>query len=290
MVREGMKNLTAGANPISLKIGMEKALQFLISNINEYSRPVEDLLAISQVAAISAGNDFEIGEMIANALDKVGKDGVISLEEGKSTIIELEISEGMRFEKGFISPYFITNPERMEAILESPYILITDKKITLVKQDLIPVLEQVARTKRPLLIIAADVEKEALTTLILNKLRNVVNVAAVRAPSFGQRRRPILEDIAILTEGQVITEDTGLSLENINLTQLGQARRVIVTKDNTTIVNYGTEKLVAQHCENLRKQSKLTDDGYEKEQLQDRIAKLSGGVALSKLEPLRKLK
>jgi len=283
MVREGMKNLTAGANPISLKIGMEKALQFLISNINEYSRPVEDLLAISQVAAISAGNDFEIGEMIANALDKVGKDGVISLEEGKSTIIELEISEGMRFDKGFISPYFITNPERMEAILESPYILITDKKITLVKQDLIPVLEQVARTKRPLLIIAADVEKEALTTLILNKLRNVVNVAAVRAPSFGQRRRPILEDIAILTEGQVITEDTGLSLENINLTQLGQARRVIVTKDNTTIVNYGTEKLVAQHCENLRKQSKLTDDGYEKEQLQDRIAKLSGGVAVIKV-------
>jgi len=166
MVKEGMKNLTAGANPISLKIGMEKGLQFLISNINEYSRPVEDLLAISQVAAISAGNDFEIGEMIANALAKVGKDGVISLEEGKSTTIELEISEGMRFEKGFISPYFITNPERMEAILENPYILITDKKITLVKQDLIPVLEQVARTKRPLLIIAADVEKEALTTLI----------------------------------------------------------------------------------------------------------------------------
>jgi|TARA_B110000971_G_scaffold127829_1_gene130841 chaperonin GroEL len=283
MVREGMKNLTAGANPISLKIGMEKALQFLITNINEYSRPVEDLLAISQVAAISAGNDMEIGNMIADALDKVGKDGVISLEEGKSTTIELEISEGMRFEKGFISPYFITNPERMEVILENPYVLITDKKITLVKQDLIPVLEQVARTKRPLLIIAADVEKEALTTLILNKLRNVINVAAVRAPSFGQRRRPILEDIAILTEGQVITEDTGLSLENVNLTQLGQARRIIVTKDDTTIVNEGTENLVTKHCENLRKQSKLTDDAYEKEQLQDRIAKLSGGVAVIKV-------
>jgi chaperonin GroEL len=221
--------------------------------------------------------------MIADALDKVGKDGVISLEEGKSTTIELEISEGMRFEKGFISPYFITNPERMEVILENPYVLITDKKITLVKQDLIPVLEQVARTKRPLLIIAADVEKEALTTLILNKLRNVINVAAVRAPSFGQRRRPILEDIAILTEGQVITEDTGLSLENVNLTQLGQARRIIVTKDDTTIVNEGTENLVTKHCENLRKQSKLTDDAYEKEQLQDRIAKLSGGVAVIKV-------
>tara|TARA_B110000503_G_scaffold127304_1_gene196891 strand:+ start:30852 stop:32432 length:1581 start_codon:yes stop_codon:yes gene_type:complete len=283
MVREGMKNLTAGANPISLKIGMEKGLQFLIANINEYARPVEDLTAISQVASISAGNDREIGDMIASALDKVGKDGVISLEEGKSTVIELEISEGMRFEKGFISPYFITNPERMEAVFDNPYILITDKKITLVKQDLIPILEQVARTKRSLLIIAADVEKEALTTLILNKLRNVVNVAAVRAPSFGQRRRPILEDIAILTEGQVITEETGLSLENVNLTQLGQARRVIVTKDDTTLINEGTEKLVEQHCENLRKQIKVADDAYTKEQLQDRIAKLSGGVAVIKV-------
>jgi len=247
MVREGMKNLTAGANPISLKIGMEKALQFLIANINDYSKPVEDLKAISQVASISAGNDVEIGEMIASALDKVGKDGVISLEEGKSTSIELEISEGMRFEKGFISPYFITNPERMEVVFDNPYILITDKKISLVKQDLIPTLEQVARTKRPLLIIAADVEKEALTTLILNKLRNVVNVAAVRAPSFGQRRRPILEDIAILTEGQVITEDTGLSLENINITQLGQARRVIITKDDTTIVNEELKSLLTNN-------------------------------------------
>ena len=282
-VREGMRNLTAGANPISLKIGMEKALQFLIANINEYSKPVEDLKAISQVAAISAGNDNEIGQMIASALDKVGKDGVISLEEGKSTTIELEISEGMRFEKGFISPYFITNPERMEVVFDNPYILITDKKISLVKQDLIPTLEQVARTKRSLLIIAADVEKEALTTLILNKLRNIINVAAVRAPSFGQRRRPILEDIAILTEGQVITEETGLSLENVNITQLGQARRVIITKDDTTIVNEGTEKLVQQQCENLRKQIKVADDNYQKEQLQDRIAKLSGGVAVIKV-------
>lgn len=171
MVCEGMKNLTAGANPISLKMGMEKALNFLTDQINEYSKPVEDVKSIAQVAAISAGNDKEIGAMIASALDKVGKDGVISLEEGKSTVIELEISEGMRFEKGFISPYFITNPERMEVVLENPYILITDKKITLVKQDLIPILEQVARTKRPLFIIAADVEKEALTTLILNKLK-----------------------------------------------------------------------------------------------------------------------
>ena len=283
MVKEGMKNLTAGANPVSLKIGMEKALNYLISQIGEYSKPVEDLKAVSQVAAISAGNDKEIGQMIANALDKVGKDGVISLEEGKSTEIELEISEGMRFEKGFISPYFITNPERMEAILENPYVLITDKKITLVKQDLIPILEQVAKTKRPLFIIAADVEKEALTTLILNKLRNVVNVAAVRAPSFGQRRKPILEDIAVLTEGQVITEDAGLSLENLKLEQIGQARRVIVTKDDTTIINEGTEEQVKQHCENLRKQIAVADENFIKEQLQDRIAKLSGGVAIVKV-------
>ena len=283
IVKEGMKNLTAGANPISLKIGLEKALQFLVWQIDEYSRPVKDLRSIYQVASISSGNDPEIGEMISNALSKVGKDGIISLEEGKSTFIELEISEGMRFDKGFISPYFITDSERMEVIFENPYILITDKKITLVKQDLIPILEQVSRTKRPFLIIASDVEKEVLTTLILNKLRNIVNVAAVRAPSFGKRRKPILEDIAILTGGQVITEDTGLTLENINLNQLGQARRVIITKDNTTIINEGTEKIVSTHCENLRKQIKVTDELFEKEQLQNRIAKLSGGVAVIKV-------
>lgn len=283
MVTEGLKNVTAGANPISLKLGMEKALNFLVAQINEYSQPVEDLRSIAQVAAISAGNDPEIGQMIANALDKVGKDGVISLEEGKSTSIELDIAEGMRFEKGFISPYFITNPERMEVVFENPYVLITDKKITLVKQDLIPILEQVARTKRPLLIIAADVEKEALTTLILNKLRNVVNVAAVRAPGFGNRRKPILDDIAILTNGIVITEETGLSLENVDLTQLGEARRVIVTKDDTTIINEGTESEVEQHCESLRKQIKVSDEAYLKQQLQDRIARLSGGVAIVKV-------
>ena len=283
MVTEGLKNVTAGANPVSLKIGMEKALNYLVAQINEYSQPVEDLRSISQVASISAGNDEEIGQMIANALDKVGKDGVISLEEGKSTAIELEISEGMRFEKGFISPYFITNPERMEAVLENPYVLITDKKIALVKQDLLPVLEQVARTKRPLLIIAADVEKEALTTLILNKLRNVINVVAVRAPGFGNRRKPILEDIAILTNGVLITEETGLSLENIDLTQLGEARRVIVSKDDTTIINDTTEEAVLKQCENLRKQVKLAEESYQREQLQDRIARLSGGVAIIKV-------
>lgn len=283
MVQEGLKNVTAGANPISLKFGMEKALNYIISQINEYSRPIEDLKSIVQVAAISSGNDFEIGNMLAEALDKVGKDGIISLEEGKSTEIELEITEGMRFDKGFISPYFITNPEKMETQFDDPYILITDKKITIVKQDLIPILEQVARTKRSLLIIAADVEKEALTTLVLNKLRNVVQVAAVRAPGFGPRRKSLLEDIAILTNGQVITEDTGLSLENVTLEQLGQARKVTITKETTTIINEGTQLEVANHCENLRKQMKLADEPYLKEQLQDRIAKLLGGVAVIKV-------
>ena len=283
MVKEGMKHLTAGSNPVALKIGMEKALKFLIAQITEYAEPVEELKAISQVAAISAGNDNEIGDMIANALDKVGKDGVISLEEGKSTEIELEISEGMQFDKGYISPYFITNPERREVIFEDPYILVTDKKITFVKQDLLPVLEKVARTKKPLLIIAADVEKEALTTLVLNKLRNVVDVAAVRAPAFGSLRKPILDDIAILTQASVITEETGLSLENVELNQLGTARRVVITKDNTTIVNEGTQSLVSQHCDNLRKQARNTEDPFQKERLQDRVAKLSGGVAVLKV-------
>jgi len=283
IVKEGMKNLLAGANPISLKLGLEKALQFLINQIYDYSIPVEDLNSILNVATISSGNDLEIGKMIADALAKVGKDGIISLEESKAIYTELTISEGMRFEKGFISPYFITNPERMEVIFENPFILITDKKITLIKQDLIPILEQVARVKRPLLIIAADVDKEALTTLIVNKLRNIVNVAAVRAPNFGQRRKLILQDISILTQGQFVSEDTGLSLENILLNQLGQARRVIITKDTTTILNEGTQKIVEQHCNKLRKQMKSNDDNYEKEQLQDRIAKLSGGIAILKV-------
>ena len=283
MVKEGMKQLTAGSNPVALKVGMEKALKFLTAQITEYAEPVESLLSISQVASVSAGNDKEIGDMIAGALERVGKDGVISLEEGKSTEIELEISEGMQFDKGFISPYFVTNSERREVVFDDPYILVTDKKITFVKQDLLPVLEKVARTKRPLLIIAADVEKEALTTLVLNKLRNIVNVAAVRAPAFGQLRKPILDDIAILTQAKVITDDTGLSLENIELNQLGTARRVVVTKDSTTIINEGTKDVVSQHCDSLRKQSRNTDDPYVKERLQDRIAKLSGGVAVLKV-------
>lgn len=283
IVQEGMKNIVAGYNPIILKIGINKATKYIIEQINECAQPIENIQAIAQVATISAGNDESVGKMIADALDKVGKDGIISLEEGKSITTELEVSEGMRFEKGFISPYFVNQPEKMEVVLENPYILLTDKKITLVKQDLIPILEQVTKTKRSLLIIADDIEKEALATLVLNKLRGILNVAAVRIPGFGQMRKSNLEDLSILTNGQVITEDAGYSLKTATLDLLGQARRVVITKDSTTIINEGTETAVNLQCENLRKQINLTDDSYEKSKLQDRIAKLSGGVAIIKV-------
>ena len=283
IVKQGMKNVAAGANPISLKIGIEKATKYITGQILEYSKPIENNQAISQVASISAGNDPEVGEMIAGALDKVGRDGIISLEEGKGTSTELEITEGMRFEKGFISPYFVTNSERMEVEYENCYVLTTDKKITLVQQDLIPILEKIAPTKQPVLIIAEDVEKEALATLVLNKLRGIVNVVAVRAPGFGDFRKSLLEDIAILTGGTLITEDTGLKLENIELNLLGLARRVIVKKDSTTIVTEGNTDSISIRCEQLRKQASTSDSSYEKEKLQDRVAKLSGGIAVIKV-------
>ena len=283
MVKEGLKNVAAGANPISIKLGMEKATQYLVNQITEFAQPVEDIQSIEQVASISAGNDSFIGTLIANALDKVGKEGVISLEEGKGIKTELEITEGMKLEKGFISPYFITNTEKMEVSYENPLILLTDKKITLVQQDLLPILEQVTKTKRPLLIIAENVEKEALATLILNKLRGIINVVAIRAPSFGELRKLILEDIAILTNGTLITQDAGLSLDNVQLNLFGQARRIIINKDSTTIVADNTEKEIKMRCEQLRKQLNMVETAYEKEKLQDRIAKLSGGIAVIKV-------
>ena len=281
MVKEGLKNVAAGANAISLKLGMEKASQYLVRQINEFAQPVEEINSIKQVASISAGNDEIIGTLIADALAKVGKDGVISLEESKGISTELEITEGMKLEKGFISPYFITDTEKMEVSYDNPYILLTDKRITLVQQDLLPILEQITKTKRPLLIIAEDVEKEALATLILNKLRGIVNVVAVRAPGFGELRKLILQDISVLTGGTVITQDAGLNLENIQLNLLGQARRIIVNKDTTTIVGDGLEiKNIKARCEQLRKQANVSETSYEKEKLQDRIAKLSGGIAV----------
>ncbi len=282
MVKEGMRNVAAGANPIALKKGIDKAIKYLVDQISEHARPVEDSKAIAQVAAISAGNDDEVGQMIAEAMDKVGREGVISLEEGKSMTTELEITEGMRFDKGYISPYFATDMERMEAVLESPYILLTDKKITLV-QDLVPVLEQVARSGRPLLIIAEDIEKEALATLVVNKLRGVLNVVAVKAPGFGDRRKAMLEDIAVLTGGEVITEDRGLKLETTKIDSFGSARRVTITKDTTTIVAEGNEAGVKARCEQIKRQIEETESSYDKEKLQERLAKLSGGVAVIKV-------
>ncbi|AFY39485.1 60 kDa chaperonin [[Leptolyngbya] sp. PCC 7376] len=282
MVKEGLRNVAAGANPIAIKRGIDKAADFLVGRIQDLSSPVEDSTAIAQVGSISAGNDKEVGEMISKAMDKVGKEGVISLEEGKSMETELEITEGMRFEKGYTSPYFVTDTDRMEAVLEEPYILITDKKITLV-QDLVPVLEQVARQGKPLMIIAEDIEKEALATLVVNRLRGVLNVAAVKAPGFGDRRKQMLEDIAILTGGQLITEDAGLKLESTTIDMLGTARRINVTKDNTTIVADGNEAGVKSRCDQIRRQIDESESSYDQEKLQERLAKLSGGVAVIKV-------
>jgi chaperonin GroEL len=282
MVKEGLRNVAAGANAISLKRGIDKAANFLVEQIAEHARPVEDSKAIAQVGSISAGNDEEVGRMIAEAMDKVGKEGVISLEEGKSMTTELEITEGMRFDKGYISPYFATDPERMEAVLDEPFLLFTDKKIALV-QDLVPVLEQVARSGRPLVIIAEDIEKEALATLVVNRLRGVLNVAAVKAPGFGDRRKAMLEDIAVLTGGQLITEDAGLKLDNTKLDMLGKARRITITKDSTTIVAEGNEQAVKARCEQIRRQMEETESSYDKEKLQERLAKLAGGVAVVKV-------
>ena len=282
MVKAGLRNVAAGANAISLKRGIDKAADFLVSKIEEKSQPVTDSNGIAQVGAISAGNDAEVGQMIADAMDKVGKEGVISLEEGKSMTTELEVTEGMRFDKGYISPYFATDNERMEAVLDEPFILLTDKKIALV-QDLVPVLEQVARTGKPLLIIAEDIEKEALATLVVNRLRGVLNVAAVKAPGFGDRRKAMLEDMAVLTAGQMITEDAGLKLENAKLEMMGKARRVTITKDTTTLVAEGNEGVVKERCEQIRRQIDETDSSYDKEKLQERLAKLAGGVAVVKV-------
>ncbi|BAY28822.1 chaperonin GroEL [Nostoc carneum NIES-2107] len=282
IVKEGLRNVAAGANAILLKRGIDKAANFLVEKIAQHARPVEDSKAIAQVGSISAGNDEEVGQMIAQAMDKVGKEGVISLEEGKSMTTELEITEGMRFDKGYISPYFATDPERMEAVFDEPFILLTDKKIALV-QDLVPVLEQVARAGRPLVIIAEDIEKEALATLVVNRLRGVLNVAAVKAPGFGDRRKAMLEDIAILTGGQLITEDAGLKLDNTKLDSLGKARRITITKDNTTIVAEGNEAAVKARIDQIRRQIEETESSYDKEKLQERLAKLAGGVAVVKV-------
>ncbi|AGY60193.1 chaperonin GroEL [Gloeobacter kilaueensis] len=282
LVKEGLKNVAAGSNPMTLKRGIEKTVRYLVGELEKVAKPVEGSQAIAQVAAVSAGNDEEIGQMIASAMEKVGKEGVITVEESKSLTTELEVTEGMQFDRGYVSPYLVTDQERMEAVFDEPFLLITDKKISIIT-DLVPILEKVARAGRPLVIIAEDIEKEALATLVVNKLRGVLNVAAVKAPGFGDRRKALLQDIAILTDGEVISEDTGLKLENVAIDQLGKARKLTITKDNTTIVAEGNEAAVKARIGQIRQQIDETDSEYDREKLQERLAKLAGGVAVIKV-------
>ena len=280
IVREGLKNLTAGANPMSMKRGIDRAVEASVEKIKSMSRPVNTKEEIAQVAAISAGNNKEIGELIAEAMEKVGHDGVITVEESKSFGTNLKVVEGMQFDKGYISPYFVTDPERMEAVLEDAYVLCCNKKINLIA-DLVPVLEQVARDGRSLLLIAEDVEGEALATLVVNTMRKVLRAVAVKAPGFGDRRKAMLEDIAILTGGEMFTEELGIKLENVTTQMMGKAKRVTVTKDETTIVvGDETKEAVAERVRLIKKQIESSDSEYDKEKLNERIAKLSGGVAL----------
>src|SRR5271154_2736282 len=278
--KEGLKNVTAGANPTSLQRGINKAVEALVAEIAKISKKVKDRTEIAQVATVSANWDTTIGEIIADAMDKVGKDGTITVEEAKSIETTLEVVEGMQFDKGYLSPYFVTNAESMEAILENAYILIYEKKISRLK-DLLPVLEQVAKASRPLLIIAEDVEGEALATLVVNKLRGTLQVAAVKAPGFGDRRKAMLEDIAVLTGGRCLTEDLGIKLENITLDDLGRAKRVTIDKENTTVVEgEGSTKDIQGRVSQIRRQIEETTSDYDREKLQERLAKLAGGVAV----------
>ena len=280
IVREGLRNLTAGANPMSMKRGIDKAVEIAINKIRDLSKSVSTKEEIAQVAGISAGNNSEIGELIAEAMEKVGHDGVITVEESKSFGTNLKVVEGMQFDTGYISPYFVTDAERMEAVLEDAYVLCVNKKINLIS-DLVPVLEQVARDGRSLLLIAEDVEGEALATLVVNTMRKVLRAVAVKAPGFGDRRKAMLEDIAILTGGQMFTEDLGIKLENITTDMMGKAKRVTVTKDETTIVvGDETKANVAERVKLIKKQIEMSDSEYDKEKLQERMAKLSGGVAV----------
>ena len=277
--REGLKNVTAGANPMALKRGVDKAVEAVVKRLKELSEDVKGKEEIRQVAAISANNDEEIGRIIADAMEKVGKDGTISVEEAKSMDTTLDVVEGMQFDRGYLSPYFVTDAEAMEVVLDKPYILIHEKKISNVK-DLLPVLEKIAQMGRPLLIIAEDVEGEALATLVVNKVRGMLQVAAVKAPGYGDRRKAMLEDIAVLTGGRSITEDLGIKLENITLSDLGSCGLVKIDKDNTTIIEgSGTTDAIQGRIKQIRKQIEDTTSDYDREKLQERLAKLAGGVA-----------
>ncbi len=281
--QEGLRNITAGANPVEVKRGMDKATEAILEELKAISKSIKDKTEIAQVATISANSDEQIGNMIAEAMEKVGQDGVITVEEAKGISDELDVVEGMQFDRGYLSPYFITNSEKMIAEIENPYILLFDQKISNLK-DLLPVLEQVQKTNRPLLIIAEDVEGEALATLVVNKLRGILNISAVKAPGFGDRRKAMLQDIAILTGGQVISEEIGRTLESTSIEDLGQASRVVIDKDNTTIVDgVGESSAVQARINEIKTQIDATTSEYDKEKLQERLAKLSGGVAVIKV-------
>jgi len=278
--REGLKNVTAGANPMALKRGIEKAVDKVVEELGKLSTPIKDKKEVAQVASIAANSDTTIGELIAEAMDKVGKDGVITVEEAKSTATTLDVVEGMQFDQGYLSPYFVTDAERMEVILEDPYILIYEKKIASIK-DILPLLEKIARVGKPLLIIAEEVEGEALATLVVNKIRGTFVACAVKAPGYGDRRKAMLEDIAILTSGKALTEDLGIKLENVDIEDLGRAKRVKVDKENTTIVEgAGKTQAINGRIAQIKKQVEDTDSDYDKEKLQERLAKLAGGVAV----------
>ena len=282
IVREGLRNVTAGANPMGLKRGIEKAVEQAVANIKSQSKAVSGKEDIARVATISA-RDREIGDVIADAIEKVGKDGVVNVEEGQTFGLDLEFTEGMQFDKGYISPYMITDGDRMEAVLEDPYILIANQKVGAVK-DILPVLEQVIQSGRPLVIVAEDLEGEALATIVVNKLRGTFTVVAVKAPGFGDRRKRMLEDIAILTGGEVITEEMGLKLENTSIAQLGRARRIVVTKDNTTIIDgAGKGDDIKARIKQIKQEIENSESDFDREKLQERLAKLSGGVAVVKV-------
>ncbi len=282
IVSEGLKNVAAGANPVFNKKGIDKAVTAIVKEIENISIPVESKDGIAHVAAIAA-NEREIGDLIAEAMEKVGKDGVITVEESKGTDTNVEVVEGMEFDRGYVSPYFVTNAEAMEAEFEDPYILIHEKKITAIN-DMLPLLEKVVRTGKPFVIIAEDIEGEALPTLVLNKLRGTLNCAAVKAPGFGDRRKAMMEDIAILTDGNFISEDLGVKLENVDLNMLGRAKKVKISKENTTIVEgYGKKEAIEARVAQIKKQIEETDSDYDREKLQERLAKLAGGVAVIKV-------
>jgi chaperonin GroEL len=278
--KEGIKNVTAGADSMALKRGVDKAVSRVVESLKKLSKPTKEKKEIAQVATIAANNDEEVGNLIADAMEKVGKDGVITLEEGKGAQTELKVVEGMQFDRGYLSPYFVTDAEKMEVVMEDPYILIHDKKVSSMK-DILPVLENIAKTGKPFLLIAEDVEGEVLATLVVNKLRGTLKCAAVKAPGFGDRRKAMLEDIAILTDGRVVSEDLGMKLENIEISMLGQAKRITIDKDNTTIVEgAGKSEDIKGRTAQIKKEIDKSTSDYDKEKLQERLARIAGGVAV----------